>query len=233
MLTWCVWKPFVCTTFFHSVRGWAVISSPLIRNHSVSCTPLLYTSYIRHKECSEGKVPAVPSVVLFPNLKSETRKPSTVLKQPLWRKQKPFMCLSPKLEYEGNSLFWGRQEQRCRFILYFPHVSDVLINGLCRLRIKVQQRFNLTVLKSSSQMFCLFVVAGIHCDSVCAEGQWGPNCSLPCYCKNGASCSPDDGICECAPGYRGTTCQRSKDNINTLKISVSPPVAWKTYHTTS
>lgn len=51
---------------------------------------------------------------------------------------------------------------------------------------------------------------GIHCDSVCAEGRWGPNCSLPCYCKNGASCSPDDGICECAPGFRGTTCQRSK-----------------------
>lgn len=54
------------------------------------------------------------------------------------------------------------------------------------------------------------IVPGIHCDSVCAEGRWGPNCSLPCYCKNGASCSPDDGICECAPGFRGTTCQRSK-----------------------
>ncbi|OBS74066.1 hypothetical protein A6R68_15394, partial [Neotoma lepida] len=49
----------------------------------------------------------------------------------------------------------------------------------------------------------------VHCDSVCAEGRWGPNCSLPCYCKNGASCSPDDGICECAPGFRGTSCQRS------------------------
>eukprot|EP00069_Balaena_mysticetus_P011714 bmy_21424T0 len=52
------------------------------------------------------------------------------------------------------------------------------------------------------------LVSGVHCDSVCAEGRWGPNCSLPCYCKNGASCSPDDGICECAPGFRGTTCQR-------------------------
>ncbi|KAF3848711.1 hypothetical protein F7725_015208 [Dissostichus mawsoni] len=49
---------------------------------------------------------------------------------------------------------------------------------------------------------------GIHCDSVCAEGRWGPNCSLSCNCRNGASCSPDEGTCECAPGYRDTTCQR-------------------------
>ncbi|MBN3280536.1 MEG10 protein, partial [Polyodon spathula] len=55
---------------------------------------------------------------------------------------------------------------------------------------------------------CFNVFAGIHCDSVCAEGRWGPNCSLSCNCKNGASCSPDEGTCECAPGYRGTTCQR-------------------------
>ncbi|KAJ7424587.1 multiple EGF like domain 10 [Pitangus sulphuratus] len=47
--------------------------------------------------------------------------------------------------------------------------------------------------------------SGIHCDSVCAEGQWGPNCSLPCYCKNGASCSPDDGIL-CPSGRFGKNC---------------------------
>uniref|UniRef100_S4RQG8 Multiple EGF like domains 10 n=1 Tax=Petromyzon marinus TaxID=7757 RepID=S4RQG8_PETMA len=50
--------------------------------------------------------------------------------------------------------------------------------------------------------------AGLHCDNVCPEGRWGPNCSLSCNCNNGASCSPDDGTCECAFGYRGTTCQR-------------------------
>ncbi len=53
-------------------------------------------------------------------------------------------------------------------------------------------------------------LTGIHCDSVCAEGRWGPNCSLSCNCKNGASCLPDEGACECAPGFRGTTCQRSE-----------------------
>lgn len=63
---------------------------------------------------------------------------------------------------------------------------------------------------ASHSALLMCVVSGVHCDSVCAEGRWGPNCSLPCYCKNGASCSPDDGICECAPGFRGTTCQRSK-----------------------
>lgn len=48
----------------------------------------------------------------------------------------------------------------------------------------------------------------MHCDSVCSGGHWGPNCSKSCNCMNGASCSPDEGICECAPGYRGNTCQR-------------------------
>lgn len=73
MLTWCIWKPFVCTAFFRLVQGWAVISSPLIRNHSMSCIPLLYTKFVRHEEFSEGKAPAVPSVVHFPNIKSETK----------------------------------------------------------------------------------------------------------------------------------------------------------------
>ena len=67
-----------------------------------------------------------------------------------------------------------------------------------------------STLTASHPALPVCLVSGVHCDSVCAEGRWGPNCSLPCYCKNGASCSPDDGICECAPGFRGTTCQRSK-----------------------
>lgn len=70
--------------------------------------------------------------------------------------------------------------------------------------------FQMPTLTNCHSASPLCLVSGVHCDSVCAEGRWGPNCSLPCYCKNGASCSPDDGICECAPGFRGTTCQRSK-----------------------
>lgn len=115
----------------------------------------------------------------------------------------------------GKFTVLGKAGTDMQVILYFPDVGDLWFY----VQPSEKQRFNLTMHKSSSQMFCLFVVAGIHCDSVCAEGQWGPNCSLPCYCKNGASCSPDDGICECAPGYRGTTCQRSKYNRSAWKIS--------------
>lgn len=52
--------------------------------------------------------------------------------------------------------------------------------------------------------------AGIHCDNVCPQGFWGPNCSVSCSCQNGGSCSPEDGTCVCAPGYRGTSCKRSE-----------------------
>ena len=51
---------------------------------------------------------------------------------------------------------------------------------------------------------------GIHCDSMCPPGRWGPNCSVSCNCENGGSCSPEDGSCECAPGFRGPLCQRGK-----------------------
>lgn len=57
------------------------------------------------------------------------------------------------------------------------------------------------------------VPAGIHCDSVCPQGFWGPNCSVSCSCQNGGSCSPADGTCVCAPGYRGTSCKRSKRSL--------------------
>ncbi|CAB1338888.1 unnamed protein product [Coregonus sp. 'balchen'] len=36
---------------------------------------------------------------------------------------------------------------------------------------------------------------GVHCDGVCVEGRWGPDCSYSCTCENGGSCSPEDGTC--------------------------------------
>ncbi|XP_070985541.1 multiple epidermal growth factor-like domains protein 11 [Oncorhynchus clarkii lewisi] len=52
------------------------------------------------------------------------------------------------------------------------------------------------------------VFESVNCDSVCVEGRWGPDCSYSCTCENGGSCSPEDGTCVCAPGYRGTSCRR-------------------------
>ena len=62
---------------------------------------------------------------------------------------------------------------------------------------------------------CVCFCAGVHCDSVCEEGRWGPNCSYSCTCENGGSCSPEDGTCVCTPGYRGTNCRRSKEAQHT------------------
>lgn len=91
---------------------------------------------------------------------------------------------------------------------------------MCDISVNVHMIMNISqcVVGTSSQHVCVFLT-GIHCDSMCAEGRWGPNCSLSCNCKNGASCSPDEGACECAPGFRGTTCQRSEYS-NTPCVSV-------------
>lgn len=63
-------------------------------------------------------------------------------------------------------------------------------------------------------------LTGIHCDSICPRGYWGPNCSMTCSCQNGGSCSPEDGACVCAPGYRGTSCKRSKHPVNFRSPSI-------------
>uniref|UniRef100_A0A8C3Y2E7 EGF-like domain-containing protein n=1 Tax=Catharus ustulatus TaxID=91951 RepID=A0A8C3Y2E7_CATUS len=54
----------------------------------------------------------------------------------------------------------------------------------------------------------LTVPAGPQCKQGCPHGSWGRGCLMSCSCRNGASCSPQDGSCTCAPGYRGPSCQR-------------------------
>lgn len=71
--------------------------------------------------------------------------------------------------------------------------------------------WNKNVCVSLCVCMCVCFCAGVHCDSVCEEGRWGPNCSYSCTCENGGSCSPEDGTCVCTPGYRGTNCRRSKE----------------------
>lgn len=71
---------------------------------------------------------------------------------------------------------------------------------------------------------CGFVSLGIHCDNICSQGRWGPNCSISCSCENGGSCSPEDGTCDCAPGYRGPLCQRSKISHSWQKQGRNAPL---------
>lgn len=86
--------------------------------------------------------------------------------------------------------------------------DDVFTDG--RL-FRIFQHTSLCLLSVHSLNICHYnVPAGIHCDNVCPQGFWGPNCSVSCSCQNGGSCSPEDGTCVCAPGYRGTSCKRSE-----------------------
>ncbi|ETE62786.1 Multiple epidermal growth factor-like domains protein 11, partial [Ophiophagus hannah] len=41
----------------------------------------------------------------------------------------------------------------------------------------------------------------------CDQDHWGPHCSNPCQCRNGALCNPITGACVCAPGYKGWRCE--------------------------
>lgn len=45
---------------------------------------------------------------------------------------------------------------------------------------------------------------------------------MTCSCHNGATCSPQDGSCTCAPGYRGPTCQRCECPPPSKKLWVAP-----------
>lgn len=47
---------------------------------------------------------------------------------------------------------------------------------------------------------------GLTCEHPCADGTYGPRCSLKCMCENGAECHHITGQCQCAPGWTGTSC---------------------------
>jgi len=50
--------------------------------------------------------------------------------------------------------------------------------------------------------------SGETCKDVgCPGGNWGPDCSKTCPCKNGGRCEPHTGKCLCAPGWKGLHCQ--------------------------
>ena len=47
--------------------------------------------------------------------------------------------------------------------------------------------------------------------SECPPGTYGNNCAHRCECHNSAECDPVSGECICAPGWRGSSCQQSKN----------------------
>lgn len=60
----------------------------------------------------------------------------------------------------------------------------------------------------------------------CPEGTYGSNCQNPCKCMNGGHCDPASGTCDCAPGFIGANCSKSKPTFmfcfcqNTAKRSI-------------
>lgn len=75
---------------------------------------------------------------------------------------------------------------------------------------------------------------GPQCKRGCPQGFWGRGCGQPCSCRNGASCSPEDGSCTCAPGYRGPNCQRCEcpQGGAGLFYPSTPPVSPPSAHRT-
>lgn len=53
---------------------------------------------------------------------------------------------------------------------------------------------------------CLFVFL----KAGCPEGTYGSNCQKSCKCMNGGHCDPVSGTCDCAPGFIGADCSKSK-----------------------
>lgn len=44
---------------------------------------------------------------------------------------------------------------------------------------------------------------GKHCEQICDNSTYGPDCEGICSCQNGATCSPVNGFCNCPNGFKG------------------------------
>ena len=44
--------------------------------------------------------------------------------------------------------------------------------------------------------------------SECPKDTYGPGCRNRCYCLNQALCDPIGGVCICAPGFYGISCEK-------------------------
>ena len=64
---------------------------------------------------------------------------------------------------------------------------------------------------SVTMMMCVTMTT-IHIDvSECDDGYYGAGCSKQCpFCNHGGACDPELGVCLCASGYMGSTCNDSE-----------------------
>lgn len=61
--------------------------------------------------------------------------------------------------------------------------------------------------------YCIFAFLHIklilnynRCEERCPDGTHGENCGSTCRCQNGGKCNPENGRCECPPGWTGPVC---------------------------
>ena len=62
----------------------------------------------------------------------------------------------------------------------------------------------------SASVECIMAV----CFEACPPDRFGPSCSLPCECENGATCDPQTGACFCPPTFTGEHCRTSTEECD-------------------
>ncbi|TPP58384.1 Multiple epidermal growth factor domains protein 6 [Fasciola gigantica] len=71
----------------------------------------------------------------------------------------------------------------------------------------------------TGQCLCDLGRFGETCGSICPDGRFGDGCSQTCDCKNGATCTPSTGTCQCYAGFIGPDCSLMNGDHSLTKVS--------------